>query len=146
MKKLCVFLLLVTMSVSSPIVMAGGPDAEIDAHVNGVQVGDDFITFAVYGEAWFFVLKTRDELKQSAEGANTNKVTLRFENRYLVIHRDKDPIPGVTDSWDELKERATAMRDKDVFFQVWGAKITIESSVITRIDAKNVSFVERDKG
>lgn len=146
MKALYVSLLIVLMFISPSVMVAGGPAAEIDAHVNGVQVGDDFITFALYGEVRLHVMKPRKELEQATEGCNARGVALRFENRYLVVHRPKEPVPGVTVNWDELKERATSVKGKDVFFQVWGAKTTIEGAVVTRIDAANVSFMEKDKG
>lgn len=146
MKTLYVLLLQVSILVFPSLSLAGGPDAEINAHVNSVQVGDDFITFAVYGEARLFVLKTQGEEKQTMPEGNAKWVALRFENRFLVIHRPKEPVPGFTGDWDELKNRALSVKDKDVFFQVWGAKTAIEGPVITRIDAEAVTFIVKDKG
>ncbi len=80
------------------LLFAGGPDAEITAHVNGVQVGDDYITFAVYGDARLFVLKTEQEHKQTMTEGNAKWVSLRFENRFLVVHRPKEPVPGFSDN------------------------------------------------
>jgi hypothetical protein len=45
-----------------------------------------------------------------------------------------------------LKKHALSLKDKDAFFQVWGAKTTIEGPVIIRMDTETVKFSEKQKG
>ena len=123
-------------------VFAGGPNAEVRAQVNGVEVGEDFITFAVYGEALLFVQKTKKEQKDDPEAGNAKWVPLRFENRFIVIRRPIDPVPGFSQEWEQLKEEALKLKEKKAFFQLWGTKTTIENATITRIDATTAKFRE----
>ncbi|MEO0508308.1 MAG: hypothetical protein AAF065_00430 [Verrucomicrobiota bacterium] len=118
----------------------GGPSAEVTAQVNAVEVGEDFITFALYGEARLFVSKTREERRLSMDGGNAKWVSLRFENRFLVIRRPVDPVPGFSRDWEDQKAKAFELKGKKAFFQLWGTKSTVENSMLDRIDAEGASF------
>ena len=120
---------------------AGGPSVEIIGNVNGIQTGDDYITFAIYGKARLFVYEvTWDD---AFNGTEAKWVPFKFENRFLVIHKDNNPVPGFSQDWNELVKEALSLKDKKIFVQCWGTKAVVEGPSISRIDAESAKFHEQ---
>jgi hypothetical protein len=118
----------------------GGPSVEVTGSVNTVEAGKDYITFVIFGEARLFVRKVESE---ELKNGNAKWVSLRFENAFLVVHRDKNPVPGFTPNWDEMVDKAISLKEKTIFVQCWGTETLVKGNGISRIDASSAYFREK---